>query len=540
MNKRLDRSLVKNTLALGLWIVTSALLAACWDEVTIGPRTPVFTVAGTVSGLPSGGTLVLQNNADDMLTVYSNGAFVFPSEVGPGSTYTVTVNTQPAPPETCTVNGGSGTVATNVASVKVTCAVSLIITAAGTPSGAATSAVIGPGGGSLSSSDSRMTLTVPAGALTTDTSVSIQPISNNAPGGVGSAYRLSPDGQTFVSPVELTWNYTTSDLSATAPDFLAISYQDAQGHWLRYTNGLLDTQKGTFTISTVHFTDFSDMAWFQVIPSQKRLKVNETFEFGLQYCYLFTPLNGESGCYPYNNKSALCSAEQACPQAVTWAATPGQIVTTHSGDTPTAEYQAPAQVPSPNQAIVAAAVLIEHVITMPAHVTIVGNTYVGKYSISGSSLETLDSNCAPNPRHGNWSFSEPMTWDTDGDLLIKGSYEVAVSVDAGTLTLHIDGYTCTEPGGFVIQHPAVDNTLSISSLPTVFPMLTSDGTNIDPTGLDPSALAPSIVPGCSFSGSPFAFKITSAESIEGSDSLSCNVNRTSLEQSSSVMLNLQQ
>ena len=64
-----------------------------------------------VSGLT--GTLVLQDNGGDNLTITSNGSFTFLTKLAPGSTYSVTVLTQPSG-ETCSVAGGSGTANANV------------------------------------------------------------------------------------------------------------------------------------------------------------------------------------------------------------------------------------------------------------------------------------------------------------------------------------------------------------------------------------------------------------------------------------------
>ncbi|MBH1964726.1 MAG: hypothetical protein I8H77_10350 [Comamonadaceae bacterium] len=79
-----------------------------------------FTVGGSVSGLT--GSMVLQNNMGDDLSVTSNGGFTFLSALAAGSAYAVTVKSQPAG-QSCTVSNGSGTVASaNVGAVEVTCA----------------------------------------------------------------------------------------------------------------------------------------------------------------------------------------------------------------------------------------------------------------------------------------------------------------------------------------------------------------------------------------------------------------------------------
>jgi 6-phosphogluconolactonase len=85
-----------------------------------------FTVGGTVSGL--GGTVVLQNNAGDDLTLTNtlaqngNGPFTFATALAQGASYAVTVKTQPNALQTCAVSNGVGTVGdANVTSVGVVC-----------------------------------------------------------------------------------------------------------------------------------------------------------------------------------------------------------------------------------------------------------------------------------------------------------------------------------------------------------------------------------------------------------------------------------
>jgi ELWxxDGT repeat protein len=88
------------------------------------PAVPVHFVGGTVVGLTGTG-LVLQNRGSDDLSVSVGGpfTFTFATPVAEGESYLVSVKTQPASPaQTCTVSGGSGTVAAaNVTSVQVTC-----------------------------------------------------------------------------------------------------------------------------------------------------------------------------------------------------------------------------------------------------------------------------------------------------------------------------------------------------------------------------------------------------------------------------------
>jgi N-acetylneuraminic acid mutarotase len=80
-----------------------------------------YTVGGAVSGLGADQSLVLQNNGGDNLSVNSNGAFTFASQIASGSAYAVTVLMQPTG-ESCVVTAGSGTMpANNVSAVRVSC-----------------------------------------------------------------------------------------------------------------------------------------------------------------------------------------------------------------------------------------------------------------------------------------------------------------------------------------------------------------------------------------------------------------------------------
>ncbi len=88
-------------------------------NVTVTCSTHTYTVGGSVSGLS--GTVVLQNNATDDLSVNANGSFTFPTEVADGSGYAATVKTNPSE-QACVVVNDSGTIdGADVTNVSVTC-----------------------------------------------------------------------------------------------------------------------------------------------------------------------------------------------------------------------------------------------------------------------------------------------------------------------------------------------------------------------------------------------------------------------------------
>ena len=85
--------------------------------------TTLYTIGGTVSGLLSGASVVLQDNGKDNLTVSTNGSFTFATPIASGVAYSATVLTEPTtPPETCMVTAGSGTVGSaDVIGIVVSC-----------------------------------------------------------------------------------------------------------------------------------------------------------------------------------------------------------------------------------------------------------------------------------------------------------------------------------------------------------------------------------------------------------------------------------
>jgi len=79
-----------------------------------------YTIGGTVTGLT--GSVTLLDNGANSLTVSANGSFTFTTALAGGSSYAVTVSTQPTG-ETCTISNGSGKVGSaNVTNVAVACA----------------------------------------------------------------------------------------------------------------------------------------------------------------------------------------------------------------------------------------------------------------------------------------------------------------------------------------------------------------------------------------------------------------------------------
>ncbi len=96
--------------------------------VTCTAPVSYYTVGGTVTGLVTSSDGVALSNlingaVTDTLTVSMDGSFTISANLVDGDTYLLTVQTNPASPaQTCSVTGGSGTIAGADVSIQVTCA----------------------------------------------------------------------------------------------------------------------------------------------------------------------------------------------------------------------------------------------------------------------------------------------------------------------------------------------------------------------------------------------------------------------------------
>jgi len=125
--------------------------AAVVSNVVVNCVSNAYTLGGGVSGLAASG-LVLASNGQTVSVPANASSFGFASKIAAGSSYNVTVQTQPSG-KTCTVRNGSGIMpAANVTNVAVTCT-NAAYTLGGTVSGNTSALVLNADG---------QTVTVPA------------------------------------------------------------------------------------------------------------------------------------------------------------------------------------------------------------------------------------------------------------------------------------------------------------------------------------------------------------------------------------------
>jgi hypothetical protein len=364
-------------------ILLGLALSACHNEdaspsstPTTAPITPAtYSVSATVAGL-NGTGLVLQNNGGGNMSVTANGSVTFSSMQASGTAYAVTVLTQPgSPDQTCTVTNSAGTIAqANVTNVTVTCTDNFVPTYApapkGDPQGAAITQMIDATGGSVTSADGRITLDVPAGALASATTISIQPITNTTPNGIGLGYLLEPEGTMFAAPVTLTFHLSATEALALGSTFVAT--QHADGFWYSQPNQQRDSSALTVSVSTTHFSAWSIAETLKLDPAKTRVKTSASAQFTATI--LIVDPRGDEAANPNGEELKM---PESVPlghftiQTNTWAvnnieegnAQYGRIVELQEPGL----YYAPATVPTPSEVTITVTIQIGRTkVTAPA------------------------------------------------------------------------------------------------------------------------------------------------------------------------------
>jgi hypothetical protein len=135
-----------------------------------------------------------------------------------------------------------------------------------TPSGSG----IGPDGGTVTSADGKVKLVIPPSALSSTQTVAIvaSTDSNTCPQKVGTLYSLTPNGLQFSKPAILTLPYSDSSLVGSNPKALGVAYKDDAGAWWGVTGGSVDTVAKTATVPISHFSDWTEYASYELTASR--------------------------------------------------------------------------------------------------------------------------------------------------------------------------------------------------------------------------------------------------------------------------------
>lgn len=157
-------------------------------------------------------------------------------------------------------------------------------TEVGKPTGPVTTKTIGPAGGTLSTPDGKLTLTFPAGAVTKETLVSIQPVENKAIHGIGTGYEFGPDGTRFAKPVTFTYHYTPNELRGASPGAMALASQNPQRVWLLERFVSVDPASRTITGQLDHFSWWSIITLFYMTPQEAVLGPGTGIDLKITQC----------------------------------------------------------------------------------------------------------------------------------------------------------------------------------------------------------------------------------------------------------------
>ena len=166
----------------------------------------------------------------------------------------------------------------------------------GTPLGQPVHKVIGPEGGTLTSADGSLTMSVPSGAVAQATDFSMQPVTPTLPGLVAKqSYRLLPEGQTFAQPVTLRYHYQPDSLDGTSAQLLFMAYQGPDGIWKALPDTELDETAHTLTVRTKHFSDWGAFAEFVLKSDREVVAPGESATLSLEgFTFISPELSGEA------------------------------------------------------------------------------------------------------------------------------------------------------------------------------------------------------------------------------------------------------
>jgi len=123
-------------------------------------------------------------------------------------------------------------------------------------------ATIGPTGGTLTSADRIVTLTIPPGALSSSITVTIAPASAAPAGNIGTAYDIKPEGTSFTTPATISFSYGGGAIPAASFNNVSVASSSSAGKWTAQPMTLLDPNREVATTLTTH------LSLWAIIPYQ--------------------------------------------------------------------------------------------------------------------------------------------------------------------------------------------------------------------------------------------------------------------------------
>lgn len=276
---------------------------------------------------------------------------------------------------------------------------------------------IGAEGGSITSADGRITISIPAGAVTSAQQFSVRPITNKNPLAIGDAFRIEPHGYQFNKPVSIQFSYDDEAIRKTIPEALGIAFQDSNGVWQAQGGVVLNKVQRTIKINTSHFSDWSLFETFYLTASAPVVNTGGSVQLEVSTIEdLVVPLT-EGAQVPMGKRVTM-----AAKYITEWKlAGAGGL----QADGPNAVYKAPGTVPSaPNPVAVSVGVDLNTGDTylLVAHIEIVSDDGEIEVQVAGNGAVKKTASVAVK-QGGYYHIG-----DSDGD--VQGSYVLIMVPDA--------------------------------------------------------------------------------------------------------------
>ena len=123
---------------------------------------------------------------------------------------------------------------------------------------------VGPRGGVVMSDDGRVTLDIPAGALTDDVEITIEAIEDAPHGTVGDAYTIEPAGVSLLRPATLSYDLSVEDTAEDRSLELAglvvedlVLVTDKGGRWQALADRDVDADAALISASVLYFSTYA-------------------------------------------------------------------------------------------------------------------------------------------------------------------------------------------------------------------------------------------------------------------------------------------
>ncbi len=295
---------------------------------------------------------------------------------------------------------------------------------------------IGPSGGHLASADGVLRLQIPAGALAEEVELAIEPLTDTAPHGVGTAYRLSPEGQIFLAPVQLAFAFGPEVTSAGG---LGVAFRAAGESWRALPRREIDSASRTVRASTTHFSDWALIEMLKLEPASAQVAAGGTLQLEVLFC--IGEANGEEPvdllplCITLDDASELGAWEVNGVEG----GAPATGTVTASGTRAT--FTAPATIPARNPVAVSVDVRSggTQAGKLVSNIEVTEGCPLGVCSLVGTTTTVSVSDDGPN---GQFVVTDVAQLRFDYDRTLPGGSEVIYRV-SGTLEASWTQTDCT-------------------------------------------------------------------------------------------------